>query len=241
MIKNITKKALFIAIFSLLLISPSVNAATIEDSIALQTQYHNVLVQLINLLQAKIADLMAQIQAIQDAQVTQSTQLQQQTQILGAIQQNTTPTPIVPQPVPVEIVSGGGISFDTYGPEIEKNKFVVTGGNCSNLRSQTITAAVKYDNGQIKFIDLITMTIDGKSQTKIAGQEYTYSTTTTEGTAYATFTSGSLSKTVPIYIHPLDISDSYIKIDKNGNTYIGGGADILYDQITHICGGRAQL
>lgn len=93
------KISLFLAVFfAFVSFVPISHAATIDDSIALQTQYQNALVELIGLLQQQLVLLEAQLQTVQNSQATlQQTQQSQGTQIQQVVT-NTTPTPS-PSPV----------------------------------------------------------------------------------------------------------------------------------------------
>lgn len=92
------KKYIFIAI--LFLFAFTAHAATVDDSIALQTQYQNALVQLISLLEQQLLSLETQLATIQSTQDTVATQVQSVTTQVAQVVQNTTPAPVItPDPI----------------------------------------------------------------------------------------------------------------------------------------------
>lgn len=204
------KISLFIAVFFAFISFVQVShASTIDDSISLQTQYQNALVQLIGLLQQEVNDLLAQLKVIQDAQVTQTTQIQQ-------VVQNTTPslTPVfgdIPDQSAILVgkitffppVAGGQFTFGDYFIPVsilDKNGNYVNGikdGKCLPSTMITMTAPdADYSRGG--YINNCPDTVNGLNDTKYF-HTYVYEPTSI-GEKIINFSVGNLSATTTITV-----------------------------------------
>jgi len=137
------KKLIIILLLSAFLVVPfSVKADELTD---LMAQYQNVLIQLINVLQEQVKLLQAQIVEILATQQAQNQSLQEQSQQLGQIKQNT-----APKPEPVVIV-----------PEIKKEITIESNCGVGSKNGTDCSVYVYYwENGVKKSNDSITISSD---------------------------------------------------------------------------------
>lgn len=212
--KNYTiKKAIFIAVLLFVTVVPQVKAqATVDDVVTLQNQYQTVLLQLITLLQQQLSDLVAQLKIVQDSQTAVTTQLQQQTQVMGAIQQNTTITPkpaiIVPMDKSEILISN--ISIKKFGDQpgesgdnVSKTRYITLDLQQINsegeyIKKPSISRSFTKDGESLSFVDTSGSIVDTNDSSKY-GINYRFDGLE-PGMYTITFTSGNLTKTITINV-----------------------------------------